>query len=242
MVQTSNSSGLVNNQLVLVTNEFCSNFPLLKPIEVDHSKERSLAEMGYDRNMVSNWDNIAQPQKRDIKTLLIEMIMKHDKTDVEIIINETTFRCYMIVLQCYSEYFANMTDHPKVIALPSNEVTPQAFYMIYKWMLSYDPTIGRKGILEFFKAARYLQIECAASQCWACICDHRFVEDTAFLLYSEAREIGLIDVQNAMSSRICKFFLSLVASKDFLKLYIDEVVIFLTSNSIAVHTEIEVTE
>lgn len=242
MDQSSIKSARTNNQLVLVTNNFCSNFPLLKPIEDDHLKERSLSEMGYDKNMVANWDKIAQPQKQDIKALMIDIIMKHDKTDVEILINQTTFRCHMIVLQCYSKYFDNITDNPKVIPLPSNEVTPKAFYMIYKWMLSYDPVIGRKEILEFLKASQYLQIECAASQCWACICDHQFVEDTAFLLYVEAREVGLLDVQKAMSSRICNFFLRLVASKDFLDLSADEVVVFLSSNSIGVHTEMEVTD
>lgn len=230
----------MKNQLVLITNDFCSNFPLLKPFEDDHLKERSLSEMGYDKNIVVNWEKIAQPQKQDIKTLMIDTIMKHEKTDVEVVINQTIFRCHMIVLQCYSKYFDNIIDNPKSIRLPSNEITPKAFYLIYKWMLSSDPLIGRKDILEFFKGAQFLQIECAASQCWACICDTNFVEDTALLLYLEAREIGLVDVQKAMSSRICKFFLKFVASKEFLDLNVDEVIVFLTSNSIGVHNEMEV--
>lgn len=60
------------------------------------------------------------------------------------------------------------------------------------------------------------------------------------LLYLEARTLGLKDVQIAMSSRICKFFLNLVASKEFIDLNVDEVVHFLNSNSIGVHSEIEV--
>lgn len=237
---TSNSTLLINNQLVLITNDFCTNLPLLKPIEDDPWRERSLFEMGYDKNTVANWEKIAQPQKQDVKTLLIDIIMKHDKTDVEIIIGDTTFRCHMLVLQCYSKYFDNIIDNPKVITLPSNEITPTAFYMIYKWMLSPDPTIGRKDILEFFKAVRFLQIDCAANQCWACICDNEFAEDSALLLYLEARAIGLTDVQTAMSSRICKFFLNLVASKDFLDLNGDEVFVFLSSNSVGIHTEMQV--
>lgn len=238
--QRSNNTALMNNQLVLITNDFCSNFPLLKPIEDDHLKERSLSEMGYDKNLVVNWEKISQPQKVDIKTLMIDAIMKHDKTDIEIVIDETIFRCHMIVLQCYSKYFDKIVDNPKVIRLSSNDISPKAFYLIYKWMLSSDPSIGRKEILDFFKGARFLQIESAANQCWACISDHNFHEDTALLLYLEAREIGLIDVQKAMSIRICKFFLRLVASKDFLDLKVDEVISFLTSNSIGVHNEMEV--
>lgn len=224
---------------MLITNDFCTNFPLLKPIE-DDSRERSLSEMGYDKNTVANWEKIAQPQKQDIKTLMIDIIMKHDKSDVHIIVDETTFNCHIIVLQCYSKYFDKITDNPKTITLPSNEITPRAFFMIYKWMLSSDPTIGRKYILEFFKAAQFLQIEVAASQCWACISDHQFVEDTALLLYLEARALSLADVQTAMFSRICKVFLNFVSSKDFLELNVDEVFAFLNSNSVGVHNEIEV--
>lgn len=242
MIPIQSNSTLASNQLVLVTNDFCTNFPLLKPIEEDPTRERSLFEMGYDKNTVEHWEKIAQPRKPDIKELMIDIIMKHDKTDVDIIIDDTSFRCHLIVLQCYSKYFDKITDNPKVISLPSNEVTPRAFYMIYGWMLSSDPTVGRKDILEFFKAAQFLQIECASDQCWACICDYQFVEDTALLLYLEAREIGLVDVQTAMYSRVCKFFLNLVASKDYLDLNIDEVFNFLNSNSIGVHQEMEVTD
>ncbi len=240
MKPDSSNSTLASNQLVLISNDFCTNFPLLKPVEDDHWRERSLFDMGYDNTTVANWEKIAQPRKQDIKTLMIDIIMKHEKTDIEIIIDDTTFRCHLIVLQCYSKYFNDFTNNPKEFPLPSNEVTPTAFYMIYKWMLSTDPTIGRKNILEFFKAAQYLQMECAASQCWACICDHQFVEDAAILLYLEARSLGLIDVQVAMSSRICKFFLNFVASKDYLDLNVDEVLNFLKSNSIGVHAEVEV--
>lgn len=234
-------SSLSSSQLVLITNDFCTNFPLLKPVDEGLPKERSLFEMGYDKTAVANWNRIEQPKKQHINKLVIDIIMKHDKTDVDIMIAETTFRCHMIVLQCYSKYFDNITENPKVICLPISEITPRAFYMMYKWMLSDDATIDRKYMLEFLRAAQFLQIECAASQCWTCICDHRFVEDAAVLLYMEAREVGLLEVQAAMTSRICKFFLNFVASKDFLELGVDEVTTFLSSNSIGVHNEIEVT-
>lgn len=237
---SSNISGPVNNQLVLITNNFCSNFPIIKPVEEVSLKERSLAEMGYDANIVPNWVNISQPKKPDMQTLLINRIKNYEKTDVEIRIDDSKFRCHMIVLQCYSDYFANITDQSKFVVLPSENVTPHAFYMIYQWMLSANPTIGRRGIVEFFKGAQFLQIESASTQCWACICDSRIVEDAAFLLYMEARQMGLTDVQKAMSDRICKFFLMLVASKEYLELNVEEVIIFLSSNSVGVHSEMEV--
>lgn len=157
---SSSNISFANNQLVLITNDFCTNFPLLKPIDDAYKKERSLFEMGYDNTTVPNWEKIAQPKKEDIKTLLIDIVMRHEKTDIEIIIGDTTFRCHLLVLRCYSEYFNNLTDNPKVVTLPSAEVSPTAFYMVYKWMLSPDPTICRENILDFFKASQYLEIEC----------------------------------------------------------------------------------
>ncbi|PSN38305.1 hypothetical protein C0J52_19160 [Blattella germanica] len=67
-----------------------------------------------------------------------------------------------------------------------------------------------------------------------------FCEDTAFLLYLEAKKIGNTSVMELMIPRIMKFFLTLVSSKDFLELSVDELCIILKSNYICVHCEMEV--
>lgn len=73
-------------------------------------------------------------------------------------------------------------------------------------------------------------------QCWAFIDnDELFSEDTAFLLYLEAKKIGNTAVMELMVPRIMKFFLLLVSTKDFLELSVDELCLLLKSNYICVN-------
>lgn len=73
-------------------------------------------------------------------------------------------------------------------------------------------------------------------QCWAFIDNEElFCEDTAFLLYLEARKIGNTAVMELMVPRIMQFFLLLVGTRDFLELSVDELCRLLRSNYICVN-------
>lgn len=73
-------------------------------------------------------------------------------------------------------------------------------------------------------------------QCWAFIDnDELFSEDTAFLLYLEAKKVRNTAVMELMVPRIMKFFLMLVSTKDFLDLAVDELCLLLKSNYISVN-------
>lgn len=73
-------------------------------------------------------------------------------------------------------------------------------------------------------------------QCWAFIDNIEiFNEDTAFLLYMDAKKRNLSDVKEMMLPRIQLFFLMLVSSQDWLELDVDDVKQFLKSNYIAVN-------
>lgn len=230
-----------DNQLKFFSNNFCTNIPILLPVKDDPMKEKSLAEMGYDPNNMPNWCDICQPKKPGLEKLLMDKILKYEKTNVEIHIEGTIFRCHMLVLQCYSEYFSNLSGE-NLVVLPADKVTPQSFFMLYSWMLSPDPIVGREGILELYNAAEYLKIDGVLSQCWACLDDAQISEDAAFLLYLEARQFRKSLIEELMIARIFKFFLTLVASEEFLKFCVDEVILLLNSNSIGVHSEMEVSK
>ncbi|XP_037920056.1 uncharacterized protein LOC119657284 isoform X2 [Hermetia illucens] len=203
-------------------------------------KEKSLAEIGFNSTEINNWDKIVQPHKTDLLVLLEKMIKNYEKTNVQIRINDTTFNCHMMVLQCYSDFFMELNNE-QLVVLPADKVTPQAFVMVYDWMLSSKPMVQREGILELFNAAQFLKIKGLVDQCWVCLDDdERFCEDAAFLLYLEARKFGHELIQQLMLTRICKFFLTLVASKEFLELTPKEICTLLQSNSIGVNTETEV--
>lgn len=73
-------------------------------------------------------------------------------------------------------------------------------------------------------------------QCWAFIDNNDvFNEDTAFLLYMDAKEKNLPEVRELMLPRIQHFFLMLVSSQDWLELDIDDVKNILKSNYIRVN-------
>lgn len=202
--------------------------------------ERSLSEIGFNSTEITNWNGIVQPHKTELIDLMMKMILNYEKTNVQIQINDTTFNCHMIVLQCYSDFFLNLTNEQQVI-LPADKVTPQAFIMVYDWMLSTKPMVQREGILELFNAAQFLKIKGLVDQCWICLDDaERFSEDAAFLLYLEARKFGHELIQELMLNRVCKFFLTLVATKEFLELAPKELCTLLHSNSIGINSETEV--
>lgn len=206
----------------------------------DMFPEKTLAEIGFNSTKVSNWDKIVQPHKTDMLVLLEKMIKNYEKTNVQIRIADTTFNCHMMVLQCYSDFFMELNSE-QLVVLPADKVTPEAFFMVYDWMLSSKPMVQREGMLELFNAAQFLKIKGLVDQCWVCLDDdEHFCEDAAFLLYLEARKYDHELIQQLMLSRICKFFLTLVASKEFLELTPKEVCTLLQSNTIGVNMETEV--
>lgn len=206
------------------------------------TNELSLSEMGFSSPSDQvNWHGIKQPQKNDLIQLLLNMIKNYQHTNIQIIINDTTFNCHMIVLKCYSDFFKNLTNVEQVI-LPADKVTAEAFAIIYEWMLAEKPIVQRDGILELYNAAQYLKIKELIHQCWFCLDDvDAFCEDSAFLLYLEARKFDHDILQKIMLTRISKFFLTLVASKDFLELTNNEICNLLKSNTIGVNSETDVT-
>lgn len=201
----------------------------------------TLAQLGFDSKSVQNWSGIKQPPKTDLFELLRQMIMSFEKTNVQIRIADTTFNCHMLVLQCYSEFFKNLNGEQQIV-LPAEKVTPQAFYKVYEWMLTSQPIVQREGILELFNAAHFLKIRGLVAQCWVCLDDDvRFCEDAAFLLYLEARALDQDElIQRLMLKRVNKFFLTLVASKEFLDFEVDELCSLLSSNTICVNAEMDV--
>lgn len=78
-------------------------------------------------------------------------------------------------------------------------------------------------------------------QCWAFVDNGDvFNEDTAFLLYVDAKAKNVEEVRELMIPRIQDFFLILVSSQDWLELNVDDVKNLLSSNYIRINCEMEV--
>lgn len=194
-----------------------------------------------DRND-NNWsyDDIPQPKKPSLLQQIYKMVNEYDNSDVQIQINENIYNCHMIVLQSYAKFFHGKTME-RLVVLPADKVTPLAFIIVYDWMLADNPKVERQGILQVFNAAEYLGIEALISQCWAVLDDDIcFAEEGAFELYRESQELGLEQFQHLYLGRICKYFLELVASEDFVQFSVKDLCLLFDSNWLGVHTEAEI--
>ncbi|KAL7293089.1 hypothetical protein TKK_0013247 [Trichogramma kaykai] len=203
----------------------------------------SLATLGFTYEQPIDWERIHLPDKTNLLHELLRRITTYKNADCIVRIGNDEFHCHLLVLQCYSAFFDS--KNAKIVDLTESCVTSKGFSIIYDWMIcptndSYHLLL-RDNILEIFLAAQFLEIKELEEQCWAFIDNEElFSEDTAFLLYLEARKIGNTAIMELMIPRIMKFFLMLVSSSDFLELSVGELCLLLRSNYISVNSEMEV--
>ncbi|XP_071856238.1 uncharacterized protein [Bombus fervidus] len=211
--------------------------------EIPVLQDVPLSTLGFTSEQPIDWDNIILPEKTDLYQELARRITNYKNADCIVRIDQDEFHCHLLVLQSYSTFFDE--KNCKEIDLTESDVSSKAFSLIYDWMISPQNEsyrlLQRDNILEVFTAAQYLGIKELEEQCWAFIDnDELFAEDTAFLLYLEAKRVGNTAVMELMVPRIMKFFLMLVSTKDFLELSVDELCLLLKSNYICVNSEMEV--
>ncbi|KAL0894052.1 hypothetical protein ABMA27_014112 [Loxostege sticticalis] len=210
---------------------------------VREDKGKDLGSLGYAVAEPIDWMRVQLPKKQDLFQEFYRRIHNHVNTDTVIHIGDEEFHCHQLVLQVYSAFF-DMNPRQE-IELPISSVTPESFQTIYEWMIISGPesnkVLRRENILDLFCAAQFLSIKDLEDQCWSFIVNENlFSEDTAFALFREAREKGIQPVVDIMIPRVMRFFLPLVASRDFLDLEPEEILTFLKSNYICVTSEIEV--
>ncbi|XP_061712454.1 uncharacterized protein LOC133521482 isoform X1 [Cydia pomonella] len=219
----------------------CGGKPKLS--EVNHENGKNLESLGFTQFEPVDWLRVQLPKKQDLFQEFYRRVHNYVNTDAIIHIGDEEFHCHHIVLQVYSAFFNANTQ--KDITLPAARVTPQAFQTLYEWMIFSGPesnrVLKRENILALYCAAQFLAIKDLEDQCWAFIANESLInEDTAFALFREARAKGIKEVMDLMVPRVQRFFLPLVASRDFFALELDEILIFLRSNYICVTSEIEV--
>ncbi|XP_065083886.1 actin-binding protein IPP-like [Ochlerotatus camptorhynchus] len=201
---------------------------------------KSLIDQGYDPLHTEHWEAIEFDDKLDHLSLIDQRLKSFRKPDMQVRIGDTHFDCHSLLLQCYSEAFDEL-ENERAVILPQEKVTPEAFQIIYAWMLAPKADIKREHFVEVFVAAEYLRIKHLINQCWICMDSiEALVEDRAFLLYIEAARFQQTILQNMLLKRICKFFLPLVASREFMQLPLEDLNILLKSSYIGVFSEADV--
>lgn len=203
---------------------------------------RTIHNEAVIKNDGKNWNQIKQPVKSDVLLLINKEITTFDKPDVQVVIGEAIFNCHKILLDCYSGYFRNINLNKPIINLPSEKIKPTAFVKIYEWMLaSNSPRFERPEMMELFMAANFLQINDLITHLFVCFENfNNFNEDSAFVLYWEARSCNETQTQELMLPRIQKFFLTMVTTTEFLEMNSQELCSFLKSNTIGIRRESDV--
>lgn len=174
-------------------------------------------------------------------TKVLKHIQTADTSDIEVRVAGTSFNCHMHILQSYSNFFLNRSRHEKVIELDCERVSAEIFYKTYRWMLSSSKSIERKCLIGMMSAAEYLQIEKLLKQCWEIVKQVEwFQEREAFLLYLDAKAKKIEKVQTLMRQQVKKFFLTVVCTRDFVEMEVDEVANWLRMDTLGINCEVEV--
>ncbi|SPP74329.1 Hypothetical predicted protein, partial [Drosophila guanche] len=176
--------------------------------------------------------------KPNLYELLVKMAKDRLRTDTVIKIGDCQFPVHFMVLRSYSQSFRD-AGYELQLELPENQVTPRCFSLIYDWMLTDKPLLPRLGLLEVLRAAKFLKMTQLERQCENCLLDG-CREDAAALLYVEARRLDMERSQRRFLQRISKFFLTLVASEEFLDLPLKALLLLLNSSMLGVNSELEV--
>ncbi|XP_064210726.1 uncharacterized protein LOC660622 isoform X1 [Tribolium castaneum] len=205
--------------------------------------ELNLCRLGYTGSEPIDWNKVTLPEKKDLYLELCKRITNKRNADCKVHIGREEFSCHLVVLQCYSELFDGYIAIKKV-EIPAEKCSAASFAFIYDWMVSEDQSykyLTRENVLDIFNSAKYLKIKDLVEQCWAFVdnCEV-FNEDTAFLLYVNAKQKRLEEVHELMVPRIQDFFLILVSSQDWLELGVEDVKNLLSSNYIRINCEMEV--
>lgn len=200
----------------------------------------SINEIVPDLNL-DNWKkSSAVPKKTSLMQKVSSQFNDPKTFDLEILIDDEIFRVIMIVLQSYSMFFRQRSNSEKIIELSNEKISSEVFRKIYRWMWS-SKAVEREDLIPLLIGAQYLKVELLELQIWNLIQDAgKFQECEALLLYLEAKIWKFEKIENMMMARVQRFFLTFVASEDFLLLDSDEIQKWLKLDTIGINREVEV--
>lgn len=186
-------------------------------------------------------NNLRHSKKSNFAERYKNLIKNFKFTDVVIICGEFAFNCHRIILMHHSEYFQKLIKDDRTFHLPEKYVKCHILVDIYDWMLSRKHIIEKENVVELFIAIKYLQIKELEQELCVHLDDMDFLtEIDAFAVYLKALELRESYLQKLMITRVVKSFLIIVSTVNFENMSIDEVCKFLSLNTIAVHSEIEI--
>ncbi|EDW68271.1 kelch-like protein 26 [Drosophila virilis] len=199
---------------------------------------RTLDEMGFifDESIKCH----LMCNQENLKVAIAKVVEDRMYTDVQVKVHGHIFDCHLAVLQVSTEYFKQFSS-TNLIVLNVPEVTKLGFEKAYEWMTKQDASPPREGIVDLYLAARFMQMPPLINQLWYCFENIEFFrEGEAFKLYLQAVPYETSTLQSLLLTRISRFFLSAVATVEYLKLKPEQVYDMLRTSIISVNSEMEV--
>ncbi|XP_016997006.3 uncharacterized protein [Drosophila takahashii] len=158
-----------------------------------------------------------------------------------VIVGDSVYKCQVLQLLAYSTLFKDNVQRKDLFILPENLMSNECFEMVYGWMISDQIYCPRKLLLDLLVAAEHLQCQSLAEVVYKYLDDQKhYSELKAFACFLEAQRKDMIKMADMMLSRVGKSFLALVCMKEFWNMDINCLRYLLSSNNLAVQSEIEV--
>ncbi|XP_030383684.1 uncharacterized protein LOC115631150 [Scaptodrosophila lebanonensis] len=180
----------------------------------------------------------SQNPKPDISDKLYEVLCDQSKCSTKVFVGKYKFRCHLSLLKAYSKYFFKCKE-TNIIRLPPEKITPTAFHSIYNWILNIKDG-SKRNLVEIISGATFLEMDAVLEACWSMLNRSEITENVAFQLFCEASKFSLPDFESLMLSRISKFFLTLVASREFIEMNAAQICKLLNMHNVGVNSEIEI--
>ncbi|XP_017851330.1 uncharacterized protein LOC108606015 isoform X2 [Drosophila busckii] len=157
---------------------------------------------------------------------------------VTVIIGATELQCELDLLQRTSRYFQNGRQG-MAYGLPESHVRLDAFLMIYDWMAKPSLVVPPQLLVAVYKACTYLKIQLMVDQFMAEFEEQREVrEELSFYMCIALQRLN-VQLQSH-ELRVHKYFLTLVATPEFVQLMPHIMIGLFNSAYICVNSELEV--
>ncbi|XP_064536627.1 kelch-like protein 26 [Drosophila montana] len=201
-------------------------------------------------NQLPIWDiseKDFQMRKQDsLVPLLLELWEGNDATDLVLKLGTKQICVNRLRFMCQSKFIKdNLKGGQRELVLPEDRVPAEGLVRVCDWINKPVAKLERCHIMQVLAAAIYLEIEPLVKQVWFCLdLVEDFREDQAFAVSFEALNLGdklpLLGLDTTMLLRIQCFFLTLVASVEFVELPLQHVRCLLSSVNVAVNSEKEI--
>lgn len=208
----------------------------------EHSEQETQLENAENStNLSSNQMLKAMPKKTPWQEALENLKRSPLVKDVKITIGKHVFGCHSCVLCAFCKRFENRAYPGTAFTLPEDKITAESFVVAYNWMINSDSNCQRGKLLDLLLAVEYLEAPKLVQSVYGALNnDGYFSNLDAFNCYTEAFTKGIPGVVDLMLERMGKTFLVLASSDEFFEMNVDLLCRLLSSDSLAVHTEVEV--